>query len=78
LIFPRLTFTGDAEAFCLDLLEKKGVLLLPGNKFNYSNQYIRLGFGRKNMPQALEKLEEYINFAAGGKKRRQYGIYQFV
>jgi aspartate/methionine/tyrosine aminotransferase len=67
LIFPRLTFTQDAEAFCLDLLEKKGVLLLPGNQFNYNNQYIRLGFGRKNMPQALEKLEEYLNFASGGQ-----------
>ena len=61
LIFPRLTFTQDAEAFCLDLLEKKGVLLLPGNRFNYDNRYIRLGFGRKNMPLALEKLEEYIH-----------------
>ena len=61
LIFPRLIFTQDAGAFCLDLLEKKGVLLVPGNQFNYSNQYIRLGFGRKNMPQALEKLEEYIH-----------------
>jgi len=61
LIFPRLTFTEDAEAFCLDLLEKKGVLLMPGNRFDYDNQYIRLGFGRKNMPLALEKLEEYIH-----------------
>jgi aspartate/methionine/tyrosine aminotransferase len=68
LIFPRLTFTEDAEAFCLDLLEKKGVLLLPGNQFNYINQYIRLGFGRKNMPQALEKLEEYL-CSQGGQFR---------
>lgn len=60
LIFPRLIFTGDAEAFCLDLLEKKGVLLAPGNKFNYNNQHVRFGFGRKNMPRALEKLEEYM------------------
>jgi aspartate/methionine/tyrosine aminotransferase len=60
LIFPKLTFTQDAEAFCLDLLAKKGVLLAPGNQFNYSNQHVRFGFGRKNMPEALEKLEEYL------------------
>ncbi|UCH98523.1 MAG: aminotransferase class I/II-fold pyridoxal phosphate-dependent enzyme [Candidatus Aminicenantes bacterium] len=60
LIFPRLIFTGDAEAFCLDLLDKKGVLLASGNQFNYSNQYVRFGFGRKNMPEALQKLEEYL------------------
>jgi aspartate/methionine/tyrosine aminotransferase len=61
LVFSRLTFTGDAEAFCLDLLDKKGVLLVSGNKFNYSNQYVRFGIGRKNMPEALQKLEEYMD-----------------
>ena len=60
LIFPKLTFTQDAEAFCLDLIAKKGVLLAPGNRFDYSNQYVRFGFGRRNMPEALEKLEEYF------------------
>jgi aspartate/methionine/tyrosine aminotransferase len=61
LVFPKLLFTGDAEAFCLDLVEKKGVLLAPGNMFNYDSPYVRVGFGRKNMPDALSKLEEYVN-----------------
>jgi aspartate/methionine/tyrosine aminotransferase len=61
LIFSRLTFTEDAETFCLDLLEKKGVLLAPGNTLNYDNRFVRFGFGRKNMPQSLEKLEEYFS-----------------
>ena len=60
LIFPRLTFTQDAETFCLDLMNKKGVLLLPGNQFNYRSNHVRIGFGRKNMPEALAKLEEYV------------------
>jgi aspartate/methionine/tyrosine aminotransferase len=60
LAFPELLFTDDAEAFCLDLVEKKGVLLAPGNIFNYDNNHMRIGFGRKNMPEALARLEEYL------------------
>jgi aspartate/methionine/tyrosine aminotransferase len=60
LIFPQLTFTEDAEPFCLDLLEKKGVLLVPGDSFNYRKNYVRIGFGRRNMPEALDRLEQYL------------------
>jgi aspartate/methionine/tyrosine aminotransferase len=60
LIFARLLFAEDAEGFCLDLIEKEGVLLAPGNQFNYSNRFVRFGFGRRNMPEALQKLENYL------------------
>ena len=60
LVFPGVLFTDDAEAFCLDLVEKKGVLLAPGNMFNYDNNHVRIGFGRKNMPEALSRLEKYL------------------
>jgi aspartate/methionine/tyrosine aminotransferase len=60
LIFPKLKFTQNAEIFCLDLIKKKGVLVMPGNQFNYSNNHVRIGFGRKNMPEVLSKLDEYF------------------
>lgn len=60
LAFPRLRFTEDADAFCMDLLEKTGVLLAPGSKFDYKKDHVRFGFGRKNMPEALQKLEDYF------------------
>jgi len=63
LIFPHLKFEQEAEAFCLDLVNKKGVLLLPGNIYNYDNHHVRFGFGRLNMPEALAKLEEYLEQA---------------
>ena len=62
LAFPEVLFTDDAESFCLDLVKKKGVLLAPGNIFNYDNNHVRIGFGRKNMPEALARLEEYLSF----------------
>jgi aspartate/methionine/tyrosine aminotransferase len=60
LIFPRLKIDRGSEAFCLDVLNKKGVLLVPGNIFNYDRGHVRIGFGRRSMPEALAKLEEYL------------------
>lgn len=60
IAFPKLEFDQDVEKFCLELVEKKGVLLLPGNYYDFDNKHFRIGFGRKNMPEALEKFEEYI------------------
>ena len=57
--FPRL-LKGDIEAFCDDLVKKAGVLLLPGSMYDDSSNHFRLGLGRKNLPQAVEKLEEYL------------------
>jgi aspartate/methionine/tyrosine aminotransferase len=49
-----------AEAFCIDLVERQGVLLLPSTCFDAGNRHFRIGFGRKNLPDAVEKLHEYI------------------
>lgn len=58
--FPGIKWNGDVEKFCIDLVHTKGVLLLPGNYFDFGNRNFRIGLGRKNMPRCVEKLEEYI------------------
>jgi len=50
----------SVEDFCTDLVNKKGVLLLPSTHFDYGDKHFRIGFGRKNMKVCLDKLEEYI------------------
>ena len=50
----------SVEAFCTRLVQEKGVLLLPESVYNDSLNHFRIGFGRKNMPQALEQLEEFL------------------
>ncbi len=55
----KTKFAKNTEDFCEDLIKKKGVLLMPGTKFDYDD-CLRLGFGRKNMKIAIEKLEEYL------------------
>ncbi len=58
--FPRIKFNEDIEKFYTDLLNKKGVLLMPSTNFDFGGKHFRIRFGRKNMPEALEKLEKYI------------------
>ncbi|TXT54483.1 MAG: Capreomycidine synthase [Promethearchaeota archaeon] len=60
IAFPKLKIDQNIEEFCLDLLDKEGVLLMPSTKYNYGKKHFRIGFGRINMPEALEKLEKYM------------------
>jgi aspartate/methionine/tyrosine aminotransferase len=57
--FPRL-LKGDVEEFCDSLVKKAGVLLLPGTMYDDSRNHFRLGLGRKNLPQAVERLEGFL------------------
>jgi aspartate/methionine/tyrosine aminotransferase len=59
MAFPRY-LRGDVETFCDDLVKKAGVLLLAGSVYDDSRDHFRLGLGRKNLPQAVERLEEFI------------------
>jgi aspartate/methionine/tyrosine aminotransferase len=58
--FPKIMINEDIEKFCADLIKEKSILLLPGTIFDFDNKHFRIGFGRKNMPEALDLLEEYV------------------
>lgn len=59
IAFVRLN-DGDVETFCQELVSKYGVLLLPGTLYDDAANHFRIGFGRKNMPEALARLEEFL------------------
>jgi aspartate/methionine/tyrosine aminotransferase len=59
MAFPRY-LAGDVERFCDQLVKKAGVLLLPGSVYDDSRNHFRLGLGRKNLPQAVERLEQFL------------------
>ncbi len=61
IAFPKLVVNINIDTFCKDLLKSKGVLLMPSTNYDHGNKHFRIGFGRKNMPEALLKLEEYLN-----------------
>ncbi len=60
IAFPALAH-GQIDALCHDLLEKAGVLLLPGTVYGreYTTNF-RIGFGRSNLPESLSRLEDYL------------------
>ena len=58
--FHKLRIPMTADEFCRRAVEQQGVLLLPGNVFGGENQYFRMGYGRKNFPENLQKLEAFL------------------
>ena len=55
--FPRLTVPGvRIDDWAAQLVEAEGVLLLPGSQFGYPGNHFRLGFGRRDLPEALDRL----------------------
>ena len=60
--FPRLTAAGvTIDDFAADLVEAEGVLLLPGSRFEHPGNHFRIGFGRTDLPVALERLEAFAD-----------------
>ncbi|MEE4377729.1 MAG: aminotransferase class I/II-fold pyridoxal phosphate-dependent enzyme [Candidatus Competibacteraceae bacterium] len=62
IAFPML-LQGKVDKFCADLVEKAGVLLLPGTLYGDEYNAFRIGFGRKNLPESLERFEQYLRKA---------------
>ncbi len=58
--FHKLKNGRDAGAFCEDLIEKSGVLLLPGYVYETDGSYFRMGYGRKNFGECLTALDEHL------------------
>jgi aspartate/methionine/tyrosine aminotransferase len=59
IAFPHL-LEGAVDEFCNRLISQKGVLLLPGTLYGEKYNCFRIGFGRRNMAQGLEKLIEFV------------------
>lgn len=57
--FPRLK-QGGAEQFCTEVLERTGVLLLPSTLLDHGNEHFRIGLGRRNLPDVLTILDNYL------------------
>ena len=49
------------DDFSERLVKEKGVLLMPASIYDFESQHFRIGFGRKNMPDALGKVREFLS-----------------
>jgi aspartate/methionine/tyrosine aminotransferase len=59
--FVKYKGTGSVETFCDRLVKKQNVLLMPASIYDYEGNHFRIGFGRKNMPQCLDQLKEFLH-----------------
>lgn len=60
ICFPRLKIKMNAFDFCQKVVNTAGIMLLPSTVYDYDDRHLRIGFGRKNMPEVLRKFEEYM------------------
>jgi aspartate/methionine/tyrosine aminotransferase len=58
--FPRLLLDTPIDRFVEQLVEREGVVLLPGSVFDHPGNHFRLGLGRRNASEALERLERFL------------------
>ena len=53
------------DDFAAELVEAEGVLLLPGSRFGYPGDHFRVGFGRTDLPIAVERLAAFADRRLG-------------
>jgi aspartate/methionine/tyrosine aminotransferase len=58
--FPGLSDDMPGQRFADELLAQRGVMVAPGTLFGDPGNHIRLGLGRRNLPEALEQVGEYL------------------
>lgn len=58
--FVNYKSSEPVDDFCERLIKQTGVLLMPASVYNHQSQYFRIGFGRKNMPEALDRFKQFL------------------
>jgi aspartate/methionine/tyrosine aminotransferase len=58
--FPQWLGDGTVEQFSQAVLEKQGVMIVPGSLFGFQGNHFRIGLGRKNLSEALALVGEFL------------------
>jgi aspartate/methionine/tyrosine aminotransferase len=59
--FPEWLGAGPVAQFCSDVLDVQGVMIVPGSLFDFPGQHFRIGLGRKNLGEALERVNAFLD-----------------
>lgn len=60
MAFVELLLPIPIDQFTEQLVNKSGVLIMPGTVFNYPGNFFRIGFGRRNFPEVLAHFEQFL------------------
>ena len=61
--FPAWLGAVPVEQFCQAVLDRHGVMIVPGSLFDFPGNHFRVGLGRRNLPEALEQVAAYLEAA---------------
>jgi aspartate/methionine/tyrosine aminotransferase len=59
--FPRWCGAQPIMDFAEEIVRRRGVMVVPGEMFGFLGEHFRVGLGRKNLPEVLEVLREYLD-----------------
>jgi aspartate/methionine/tyrosine aminotransferase len=58
--FVKLNITKSTLDFSNQLVKATGIMTVPAEMFEYPGKYIRVGFGRGNLPEVLDVFHNYL------------------
>jgi aspartate/methionine/tyrosine aminotransferase len=61
IAFPALRSDWPVDQFAQTLVEREGVLIVPASVFEFPGNHFRLGLGRVNLPDALNRVERLLS-----------------
>jgi aspartate/methionine/tyrosine aminotransferase len=65
IAFPRLLAAEPIARFAEELVAAEGVMILPGTVYDHPGNHFRLGFARRNVPEALARLDRFCTARYG-------------
>ena len=60
IAFHKIMIDQPIDAFCEELVQHSGVLLLPASIYDYKEPFFRMGYGRKSFGDSLSRFEQYL------------------
>jgi aspartate/methionine/tyrosine aminotransferase len=60
IAFPRWLAATPVEQFCQDVLAQQNVMIVPGSIFDFPGNHFRVGLGRQNFAEALQRVSDYL------------------
>jgi len=60
IAFHEMKIDHSIDVFCNQLVKDSGVLLLPGNVYDYTGKYFRMGYGRADFEENLSRFDAYL------------------
>lgn len=59
--FSKMRNRVNTFEFSAKLAAESGIMLVPSRMFEYGDEHVRIGFGRKDLPEVLDQFSQYLD-----------------